>query len=307
MPLHWTSLSRRSFLVSGSALIGMTVFRPVFGADAEVDPDLFILMSDTHIPGSPDFNSKGVNMTANLKQVVAEIGRMPKRPGGVIINGDCAFVLGLPEDYANLADCLEPIEEVGIPLHVTIGNHDDRGPLYEAFQAQKPAQPVVDSKHISIIETERANWFLLDSMIQVRTKNGEFGEKQLEWLAQALDERRDKPAIILAHHYPMFEPGEENGGFPDFRSGLLDTSKFLEILTSRPQVKAYIFGHSHVWSVNRIKGLHLVNLPTTAYSRHGSPNGWVRARQTEEGLSLELRTMDPNHQLNGERHLISWT
>ncbi len=261
------------------------------------------LLSDTHIPASPEVTARGTNMTANLRQVVEELTSLSTPPSGVVINGDCAYLKGLPEDYANLAQCISPLADAGLPLHVTMGNHDDRGPLYDALKSQKPEQPLLESKHITIIESPHANWFLLDSLTKVDVVTGEIGAEQRQWLAQALAARPDKPALVMAHHTPQFEPPPEGNVW----GGLKDTQAFMDLLSRFTQVKAFLFGHSHNWSVTRRDSLQLINLPPVAYVfDERKPNGWVMANVRANGLDLELRTIDSAHPQNGERIALTW-
>lgn len=305
MPLHTVPLSRRRFLAQGAAAVaGLTVLRSGWAAEAGKNPNLFALLSDTHIPASPDVAARDTNMTANLQQVVREVTALPTGPAGVILNGDCAYLKGLPEDYANLARCVAPLSEAGLPLHVTMGNHDDRGPLYDALRAQKPERPLLDSKHVTIIESPHANWFLLDSLTQVNVVTGELGVQQREWLAKALASRPDKPALVMAHHTPQFEPPAEGQPW----TGIKDTAEFLELLSAHRHVKAFLFGHSHNWSITQRDRLQLINLPPVAYVfAKGKPNGWVLADVRENGLQLELRTIDPAHPQHRERVELTWT
>jgi hypothetical protein len=79
-------------------------------------------------------------------------------------------------------------------------------------------------------------------------------------------------------------------------------------LAAHPHVKAFIYGHSHVWSVKRHEGLQLVNLPPVGYVfSPEQPNGWVEAAVRQNGLSLRLRTIDPGHRRSGERVNLDWT
>lgn len=305
MPLHTAPLNRRSFLAQGaSAVAGMAVLQNAWGTDAAVSPHAFALLSDTHIPDSPDVAARGVNMTANLQQVIREVIASPTKPASVIINGDCAYLKGQPADYRNLATCVAPLAEAGLPLHVTMGNHDDRQPLYNALQGQQPQQPLLDSRHVSILETPHANWFLLDSLTQVNVVTGELGATQREWLAKALAARTDKPALVMTHHTPQFEPPAEENVW----TGLKDTAELLSLLESFAHVKAFLFGHSHRWSVTRHNQLHLINLPPVAYVfAEGQPNGWVQATVRQNGLTLRLKTIDPAHAKNGELVELTWT
>jgi len=148
------------------------------------------------------------------------------------------------------------------------------------------------SKHISVIETPFANLFLLDSLFRVNVVTGEIGKEQIDWLAQQLDERSDKPAIVMAHHNPQFSAPPEGTPW----TGISDTESLFEVLESRQHVKAFLFGHSHHWNHSRRGRLHLVNLPPVAYVFNDSqPNGWVDAVLTADSMRLELQTFDPKH------------
>lgn len=304
MPLHIGPLTRRSFLVQGSAtMAGLAVLGKAWGADKKADPNRFALLSDTHIPDSPEVTARETNMTANLRQVVREIVTLPAKPGSVFINGDCAYLKGLPEDYANLTGCIAPLREAGLPLHVTMGNHDDREAFYKALQSQKPEQPLVESKHVSVIESSCVNWFLLDSLTQVNVVTGEIGAAQSKWLAEALASRPDKPALVMVHHNPQFEAPPEGKAW----GGLKDTAEFIELLARHKHVQALFYGHSHNWSVARHGKLHMINLPPVAYTfSKDKPNGWVLADMKDHGMSLELRTIDPAHKQNSERIELAW-
>jgi len=305
MPLHAAPLSRRSFLAHSAALAGgLLTLRSGFAAEPAVNPSRFALLSDTHIPSSPDVSARGVNMTANMRQVVQEVVALPTKPAGVIVNGDCAYLKGLPQDYANFAECVTPLREAGLPLHVTMGNHDDRDSLYAAMIAQKPENPVVQTKFVTVIESPHANWFLLDSLTEVNVVTGEIGEEQRSWLAKALTQHADKPAIVMAHHTPQFEAPPEGKPW----GGLKDTAEFLELLNDHPQVKLFVFGHSHDWSHRKQGNLHLLNLPPVAYVfGEGKPNGWVLADIQADQAHFDLKTLDPRHSQNGERVTVIWS
>jgi len=304
MPLHAAPVSRRSFLIQGSAAVaGWTLLRHT-GNAAEQEAPRFALLSDTHIPSTPDVTARETNMTANLRQVVGEVTALPTRPAGVFLNGDCAYLKGLKDDYANLAQCLAPLTDAGLAWHAAMGNHDDRDVFYDVLKSQKPAEPVVVSKHVSVIESPHANWFLLDSLKQVNVVTGEIGPEQSRWLAEALEARRNKPALVMVHHNPQFTPPEEGKPW----GGIQDTAEFMELLNRHAHVQALIFGHSHNWSVSRRGRLHLVNLPPVAYVfAEGKPNGWVLAEPTSTSLRLELRTINPAHPQNREQHELKWS
>lgn len=300
MPIHAGVRSRRDVLRAGAATFGLVVCR---SASSGTDPNRLALLADTHIPASPETEARGVNMTANLRQVVRELTELEGKPAAVLVNGDCAYLKGQPADYRNLAACVAPLAENGLPLHLTMGNHDDRGPFYEALAAHKPARPLVEAKHVGLLETPHADWFLLDSLREVDVVTGELGEAQLAWLAAALDARAGRPAVIFAHHNPQFTAPAEGRPW----TGLRDTAPFFDLIRRRRQVKAFVFGHSHDWSVAERDGIHLVNLPPVAYAfAAGKPNGWVLAEGRPDGLQLTLRTLAADHPANGRRVDLAW-
>jgi hypothetical protein len=82
----------------------------------------------------------------------------------------------------------------------------------------------------------------------------------------------------------------------------------LALVRPRKQVKACIFGHTHVWDTRvDASGVHLINLPPTAYVfREGLPNGWVLATVTSSSLKLQLHTLDKAHPKNGDAKVLAW-
>src|SRR5690606_31940145 len=112
-----------------------TLLRTGWGAEGDVTPHRLALLSDTHIPATPAIEARGNNMTAHLRQAVSEVIALKEKPAGVLVNGDCAYLQGLRDDYQNFASCVAPLTEAGLPLHLTMGNHDDRNMLYEVISA----------------------------------------------------------------------------------------------------------------------------------------------------------------------------
>jgi len=227
---------------------------------------------------------------------------------GVIIDGDCAYLDGQPGDYATLTKILAPLSEVDLPVHFTLGNHDDREQFYEVCR-KDPASSPVASKHCSVLETPVADWILLDSLRYVNQVEGEIGREQMEWLAERLRENPDKPAIVVGHHYPQVFRTDVIPADEEIKiSGLVDSEALLDTLIGAPAAKAYVYGHSHNWRLERDEsGLHQVNLPPTAYVFDPErPSSWVRATVRPGGVELELRSLDPDHPQHGERRELAW-
>jgi 3',5'-cyclic AMP phosphodiesterase CpdA len=292
-------MTRRRFLAGSLAAAGWLCARRIAAAPSGTGPNRWVLLSDTHVWEKRDQKYRNTNPAENFLQIRAEILALKPRPSGVIFTGDLAFLEGQAADYAVLADLVQPLRQAGIGLHFALGNHDHRGNFWNAFPETRPAaSPPVPNKHVGLLSTEPANWFLLDSLEQTKATPGLLGKAQLEWLAKELDARPEKPAMVVAHH-----PPDPTGGL----EGLKDTGPLFDILRPRKQVKAYFFGHTHRWSVSQYRGIHLINLPTTAWLFDAKePRGWVDVRLRPDGISLALSALDKNHQSHGQTVELTW-
>lgn len=300
MPLHLPPISRRRFLTTSlAAAVSVWTWRPSPGSEGRTDAGLWALLSDTHIAADRELVNRGVQMTANLKQVVARLTTLDPKPAGVLLNGDAAYGKGEPGDYQVLAELLKPLGAADMAVSFTLGNHDHRDNFREGLQRAAGKSPV-EGRQVTVLETPRANWFLLDSLEKVNATPGLLGPEQLDWLAKALDARRDKPALVAVHHDPQWSEAAK-------RTGLRDTEKLFDILMPRKQVKALFYGHTHRWRRAEREGLHLVNLPPVAYLfDKESPNGWVEMKLLDKGAVLTLHALDPKHRQNGEKVELSW-
>jgi 3',5'-cyclic AMP phosphodiesterase CpdA len=195
------------------------------------------------------------------------------------------------------------LRDAGLPVHLTMGNHDAREVFYEVLTAEKPAQPVVAAKHVTIVPARRANFFLLDTLLKVVIAPGELGQEQLAWLGKALDAHADKPAVIVGHHNPRA------GGDPkDFPGGLTDTDALWELLASRSHVKAYVHGHIHFRSLAKHADIHIVNTPATSYVARPelSTTGWTMARLRNDGMTITTHTHLGDHAWNNQEDSLAW-
>jgi hypothetical protein len=300
MPVTLRQLTRREFLkraaLAGAGLAAASGYAGLFGGAR--DKHTFAFFSDCHIAADAALQNNGVNMADNLAACVREIATWPAKPAAVFMNGDLAFKSGLPADYAMFGKLIEPLRAMA-PVHLNLGNHDQRENFWSAFPHDAAKQKSVPHKQCAVLETERANWFLLDSLAVTDTAPGELGAAQLAWLDAALIARQEKPVIIVGHH---------NLQTPGANAALQDSAALEEIFAKHSQVKAYIFGHTHNWHVEtHATGVHLVNLPPTGYVfKAGRPSGWVRGTLARDGAEFELRSLDANHPEHAQVKLLKW-
>jgi len=323
MPIHLDSapLSRRRFVSSLLAMSGAA--GGLFGrfgalsAVAESGQDAaeaWVLFSDTHIAADPEFNARGINMAAHLRQGLSEALSMHARKPmqGLLINGDCAYLDGQAGDYATLGSLLVPVVEKGIPIHVTLGNHDERERIQQglgsvfgsggqaAGKGSGRVRAELSDKLASCVHGRFCDWYLLDSLAVTNKTPGRVGEAQLAWLSACLKAAPERPALVMVHHNPQPK-------FIEKVSGLEDTDALLDLLLPLKQVKALFFGHTHVNLTLTVEGLHLVNLPACAYRfRPEQPTGWTSALVDARGCSLTLFDTEKSHELHQKEVRLDW-
>jgi len=299
VPITLPPISRRRFL-SGSlaAGAGLLATGRVWAEQAPVDANRFALLSDTHVSGDREETVQGTNMYKNMLQVGRELNALDRRPAAALITGDCARMIGKAEDYVALVETLDPIRGGGVPVHLALGNHDNREEFWKAIPPGD-APSVVENKHITVLEAPLANLILLDSLDKPNVTPGVLGKEQLAWLGEKLDALGDgKPTLILAHHHLDDAPKT---------NGMTETKKLMEIVMPRKQVKAYFYGHTHTWRVSKRGTLQLVNLPPTAYVfGKNKPNGWVDMQLTKTGAKLQVHAIDKKHPANEQQVELTW-
>ncbi|MGA2244083.1 MAG: metallophosphoesterase [Verrucomicrobiota bacterium] len=294
-------LSRRAFLKRAALAGAAAALLPgpsqagLFGKSR--DPHTFAFFSDAHIAADPKLNHGGINMADNFAGCERELAGWRVRPAAIIVNGDLALGSGTAEDYVTFGRLLHPVRTLA-PVHLSLGNHDDRENFWQAFPRDATRLESVPHKQASVFTSDRANWFLLDSLDVTASTPGELGPAQLDWLDLQLATRREQPAIVICHH-PLDITG---------LLGLKDSLALEDLLVRHQQVKAFIFGHTHDWNVaQHPSGVHLINLPQTAYAfQPGRPSGWVRATLARDGMEVELRCLDRHHPEHGQVLQLKW-
>ena len=254
-------------------------------------------LSDIHLAADPTALLREECMVANLRAVLADILNGDEAPQSVLINGDLALKNGQPGDYATLLDVASPLLRARVPLHLTLGNHDDRETARAAFGLAVGAPVPTLDRCVSEIDGPGIRFVLLDSMIAPNKTPGTLGTEQLQWLATRLDSDPEQPTIVFVHHNLN----------STWESALLDTDALVNVLRPRTQVKMIVFGHTHVWNVRQVDGIHMVNLPAVGYRFHPKqPLGWCQFRPLADGCDLQLRTIGGAQRKDGWTTRLTW-
>ena len=142
-------LNRRQFLQTTVAgLVAVPLLAAADRAKSAAAPtalngasDVVAILNDTHI--GEEHNSNHPHPT-NLRAAVAWLLALPQPPAAVIINGDLALKVGKPGDYQAFIPLIAPLKKAGLPVHLTLGNHDNREEFLRAFPEERSASQFKD-------------------------------------------------------------------------------------------------------------------------------------------------------------------
>ena len=89
---------------------------------------------------------------------------------------------------------------------------------------------------------------------------------------------------------------------------LMDREEFWDIVKSAPQVKAYIYGHTHVYRQSVRDNVHLINLPVLGWTSPSGkqPLGWSDVEISNNGIQLTLHTVPSTHPNDGDVRKFEW-
>lgn len=290
-----TPLSRRNFLAASAAMAGgLTISAKSLTAD---DPNEGIarlaLLSDTHIPAVAPNGHRGFVPAENLQMCVPQV--VESAAVAAIINGDAARLVGEVDDYVVLKELLTPVAE-RMPVHIGLGNHDDRDNFFRIFEQQERPE-LVQGKHVSVFEVAGTRFVVLDSLLYVNQVAGLLGRVQREWLAEFLNDNDERPIVFFVHHT-----------LGDFDTDLLDFDRVFRIMEPYHKVKAIFYGHSHRYLVEQRGHIQLINQPAVGYNFNDEqPVGWLYAEFDNSGVHLTLHAVGGNTEGNGQTLRVDWS
>jgi len=292
------SLSRRRFFhLAGLAALAFPL-RGLAALDTS-GGDEIVILNDIHLTGIPEekMPANAKDDDDHLRAAVRQILALPKKPAAVIINGDLALSIGTAADYAVVRELIAPLRDAGIPVHLTLGNHDVRDVFVQAFPEMKSASALKEHRHNGLIDLPSTRLILLDTLDQTPGPAGKLGAEQIAWVLAKIDEVPTKQVILVGHHNPQV-----GGDTSHYKGGLADTADFWPEIAQRDQVKAYIHGHTHEWTQASENRIHIISTLACAYvfNKNTNATGWTSARFNAHGFQLKLNTLETDHAWNGE-------
>jgi len=217
------------------------------------------------------------------------------KPRGLVITGDLARLTGQVGDYENLRKLLTPVAEEQ-PIYLAMGNHDDRANFARVFDNPAGDKQAVKDKHVMVVGAGSVRFLILDSCMKTNETPGLLGKAQRAWLENYLKSADDTPVILFVHH-----------SFRDEDGDLLDAPRLFDLIVPVKKVKAIVYGHSHEYAYSRFERIHLINLPSTAYTfGKDQPIGWVEARLTAKSGEFILHATGANTQIDGQTTTLRW-
>ena len=281
-------VDRRGFLKASLSALALTGNLRAGDTSAHV-----ALLSDTHISEDPGDSFRGFSPHENLKKVSEMV--VKAHPELLIVNGDLARTNGHLTDYAAFNTLISPMTDA-MPMVASMGNHDDRANARKSLVNLSGDRQGVVQKLVTVIDAGPISFLLLDSLLVTGISPGLLGKDQRTWLQQYLSEPATKPLIVFVHHNPDAA-----------NDALLDADFLISALKPVKNVKALFFGHTHVYSLTKLDGLHLLNLPAVGYNfADGNPVGWVDSVFTKTGVSLTLHAIGGETKDDGKVTQLEW-
>jgi 3',5'-cyclic-AMP phosphodiesterase len=220
-------------------------------------PFCFLHFTDPHLPppgGAVLGDDPAPALAAALADAVERHGPDGPLPASfAVVTGDLVRD-GEPAAYTRLREVLEGLPW---PVHLLLGNHDDRRAFRDAF----PEAPVDEAGFVQqAVPTPAGTCLMLDTHAPARP-DGELCARRIAWLAARLGETTG-PVLLFLHHPPL------PVGIPFMDGmGLKDADALWGALAPhRGRVRHIFHGHLHRPIAGSWRGIPLSSLRGTAFA-----------------------------------------
>lgn len=211
----------------------------------------FLVMSDLHVMPEGEL-SVTLDTGARLEQAVEAVIDRYGKADFCILAGDLADT-GDPAAYRRLQSI---IARLPIPVHITLGNHDDRPAFLSVFGNGFIGET---GKVDKVIDIKGHRIVLLDSSEPGRV-DGVLSQAQIAWLHARLAGATDRPVIVILHHNANALHIESDN------IRILEPAAFITALKTHPDIRQVIAGHVHLTSTATWRGLPFTTLSGNHYS-----------------------------------------
>jgi 3',5'-cyclic-AMP phosphodiesterase len=242
------------------------------------------VLSDLHIQ-DPRRSKEAAHYNGKAKQAIEDV--LSLNPDQIVIVGDIVHH-GFQTEYQEANRLFQAIRNKGIPVYVSMGNHeyyDTKKSMEQArmlflqeFGLKQPYQSIVkDNVHLVLLSTEG-----LEGTGHSRDW-ARISKKQLDWFANVLQQHPEKTTLVFLHQ-PLNDTVEQSQ-YQDWISRTAQTDKLLAIASRHPQIKCWFSGHTHapLKTPNQIvyrHGIWFVGGASTFYTDDIQPANGTRSGPT---------------------------
>lgn len=199
-----------------------------------------IQITDIHLT-TPGETIGGRDPNANFERALTHALDHHPEAEAIIVTGDLSD-WGEAEDYARLRTRLSDVE---VPVHLCIGNHDDRETFLATFPELRDDAGFVQK----VVPLSKGQAVLLDTWEQ-DTHAGSYCDARAAWLDQTLNDL-DGPVWLFLHHNPV-----PMGMAAMDQIMLLDADRLGDVLDRHRAKVAHIFhGHCHLPLAGSFRGI----------------------------------------------------
>ncbi len=259
----------------------------------------FVHFTDTHITAGATFKSDfgwEIDTQKTLQRVIRAINALDPAPDFAIIGGDLTSPDLIdrsqhptPEAYEPSYQLLrETLASLNCPVHMLIGNHDDRIAFHRVMQHDVPSP---DAPHY--FSFDHGGYHLIGLDTQEPGKPGGYVDaEQLNWLRDDLNAHRGEPTLAFMHHHP-WDVDVEWLDVQNLRNG----DDVVRLFRDHGDVRRMICGHVHLDKDIQRDGLIQLTSPSTCFQisktsqarkTYGGPPGFRVVRVQGHDLSTQV-------------------
>ena len=228
-------------------------------------------ITDLHVIPEIGGEIYGIDSFASLERVL-ECG-LSLDPDLIIVTGDMVE----HGDCASYLRVGQLLRSTGLPVFVLPGNHDS---------PKHMARDLCGENIRYVDHHDQGGWrmIFLDSHVDGQGY-GKLSIEQQKLLEKSLEHSSSLHVLVTLHHTPI-------APCPSFNCQLVGAGEFLELLSSRANVRAVIAGHAHVECDARYKGIQVMTTPATSAQCIHEPASTCK----------DLENFHASHRMDRSRH-----
>jgi len=190
-----------------------------------------IQLSDLHLIGEDSSLLYGIDPYERLELALKSIEKNHSDATFIVITGD----LTDNSSHKGYEVLKSIVDKSSIPMHLILGNHDNRDIFSNYFPDLFEDEFVQYTKKI-----DGKVFLFLDTLVEDESY-GEFCDIRMKWLKNRLEEYRKESIYIFMHHHPIDSGLYEMDNLANFKSKEL----FWSLLKKYKNIKHISFGHLH--------------------------------------------------------------